>query len=716
MFGPRRFEPQVTVEVSVLSVRYPAAPKDGLLPPPKTWYILATDKGPAKGEMAWRPAAGERLKLTGRWGVWHGQREFSFASAAPDIPIDQRDALHYAAERTSGIGPALEEAIWEARGEDWRETAAGEIKRLDGDLYLRFRETVATLAREAEKSQVIAWILGLGGTVNVATLAWERWELSTQAILSGDPYRIDELPGYGFAYADRIMRKHFAIADDDPRRLRAAIRYVMVQCTERGHSAVDWDQLQRDAMALLGGAYVEAIVDTVAAMFDAGHLTPWVSSHRISMPADADSARVIWEFATSDRSAAVSTDDAAAGEPPTVKGVTLDASQIDAINHACASRLAIITGGAGTGKTTIIRGVAGRVKNPTLCAFAGKAAARLREASGMAASTIHRLLQYDGHGFRCSSLAGQTIIIDEASMLDESLLAEVLRRRPESVILVGDEAQLPPVGSGQPFHDLIAIRPALVRSLTTCYRQTEAVFRAASAIRTGAMPPHHLASAAERWDILPVGTPERAEDAIVERVRDGLSDGSWDFSRDIILTPRNGDGDDPAACTVKRLNRVLRDIANPEHGEARVDIGDRVICTKNLPALDCWNGTTGTVHAIDTDKNVIVHTDLPVIGASGLPEEFATFDREDKANLQLAYALTVHKAQGSQYRNVVFAALARDSFALLDRSLVYTAVTRTRSTCTVVGHVNALQAALQAVRPRNTALQEVAKLSVQEDN
>lgn len=727
--APTTAKPE-TIDVTVERVCWPrearpaagtgdtdAAPRSG-----RTWYILATDRGTAKGEMAWRPAVGERLTLGGKWGVRNGQREFAFATAVPNVPVDPRDALHYACERTLGIGPALEQAIWDAKGGNWRDIAAGDIKRLDGDLYLRFRETVDALTREGEKSAAISWLLGRGATLAMAAAAWDKWGIQTTGVVNADPYRLAELSGYGFGHIDRSIRIACGIGDADPRRIRGAVVHAMRQAADAGDTAVEWEQLRNLANESLGGIWSAAVCDQVRAMFATGVLRPFHASRRIALGTDAEAAEAIWQFAAAvaPHPVASTAEPAAdatgpstpfdapppAADTPAAPAMVLDPSQREAVAFAARARLAIVTGGAGTGKTTIIREIARAAGDgkAVLCAFAGKAAARLREATGFDASTIHRLLGFDGTRYRTRSLAGLRIIVDEASMIDESLLAEIVSRNPEGIVLVGDEAQLPPVGRGQPFHDLIRLRPDLARRLERCYRQTEAVFKAANMIRRGAMPPPHLHSPMEQWDILSTGDPAATESAILRMVQAG----EIDFQTDLILTPRNGEGEGPAPSTVTSLNRAIREIVNPNHGERKVDVGDRVICTKNFADADVWNGTTGTVHAIDDAGQVWVALDLPAIGADGLPTDKVLFDRDMRPHLSLAYALTVHKAQGSQYRRVVVVALARDGWGLLDRALAYTAVTRARAVCTVVGQPRALQDALARIGARVTALQEVA--------
>jgi exodeoxyribonuclease V alpha subunit len=398
----------------------------------------------------------------------------------------------------------------------------------------------------------------------------------------------------------------------------------------------------------------------------------------------------------------------------------LDKIQLKAVDAACCSAFSIITGGAGVGKTTIIKEITTRLEangeRVLLCAFAGKAAARLREACEHPASTIHRMLKFNGSEFALESLSGSTVIVDEASMVDSLLMAEVMNRTPARMVLVGDPAQLPPVGRGQPFHDIINLRPDLVSTLTTCYRATEAVYQAANVIRSGGRPPMQAESENEKWSITNTGNAERTQSTILRWVKAG----AFDFEQDIILVARNGEND-AEPCTVRGLNKAIVDAISPRDEKTKFVKGDRVINTKNLIELDVWNGTTGTVHEVDIDGGVWVHTDTPVIDVAkseGSSEtvytDYVLFSKENRKHLQLAYALTVHKAQGSQARNVCMVALQRDTHCLLDRSLLYTGVTRTKQACVVVGEVAAVYSAIDKVGHKRTVLQQLDELAEKE--
>jgi exodeoxyribonuclease V alpha subunit len=214
----------------------------------------------------------------------------------------------------------------------------------------------------------------------------------------------------------------------------------------------------------------------------------------------------------------------------------------------------------------------------------------------------------------------------------------------------------------------------------------------------------------EKWSITNTGDAKRTQAQIMEWVAAGI----FDFEQDVILVARNGESDaDP--CTVRGLNAAIADLLLPRGEKEKFVVGDRVINTKNLPELDCWNGTTGTIHAIDQDGGIWVRTDIPVIDWAKTKDDrvpvytdHILFGRDIKKHLHLAYALTVHKSQGSQYRNVLMACFNRDGWGLLDRSLLYTGVTRTRAACCVVGEVSAVWAAIDKVNHKRTVIQELA--------
>ncbi len=385
-----------------------------------------------------------------------------------------------------------------------------------------------------------------------------------------------------------------------------------------------------------------------------------------------------------------------------INGKELDEWQEKAVRNAVSMPFSIINGGAGRGKTTIIKGIEQELGgNVSLCAFSGKAAARIKEATGINACTIHRLLGYDGGTFRIESLKGQHIVIDEASMLSSALLYAIISRQPESITLIGDEAQLPPVGEGQPFHDIVSRRPELVTTLEKCYRNSGAVFDSAELIRQGMTPPAVAENGGETWRIRQTGGAENTQRFILDMVCATRLDFSKD--NDVILAPRN----EGEHSSVDSLNAAIVQIVNPHDEGQRFRENDRILNTKNDSDMNIWNGTTGTIlEVIDGGKVRFLPDDGEEVT---VPADFA------RDNFRFAYALTVHKAQGSQYRRVVFVCLNRDMFSLLDRPMVYTAVTRARQGCLIVGEQGALASALKKRNTKKTIIQRIADMEAAKD-
>ena len=359
-----------------------------------------------------------------------------------------------------------------------------------------------------------------------------------------------------------------------------------------------------------------------------------------------------------------------------------------------------------THNTTLVKAICDSLKTTVeLCAFAGKAAARLKEATCHDAGTIHRMLGFMGDdlGFTRKTLAGCTVILDEASMVSSDLMAEIVKRNPDRLILVGDEAQLPPVGSGQPFHDIIALKPEIVKTLKTCYRNKEAIFSSAINIRHGITPPPEANSERELWKIHNIKDLRATHSEVLKIVKAG----EVDFDTDIILCCRNGEKGEDAntACTVLGFNRDIKDIVNPnDDGSYKIAAGDRIINTKNDAELDVWNGTTGRCREFDCDNAMWVDLDFP--RSNG--EKTVLIPKANVKEWQLAYALTVHKSQGSQYRKVFFVCARRDILTLLSRPMVYTAVTRAKKECHIVGDNFAFQKSIGTMQHKRTIIQELA--------
>lgn len=259
----------MNLKTTISSVRYKKEAVNGSF-----FVILQTASGCCKGFMRWEPVEGERVNLVGEYEIYKGERQFKFNSAAPDIPDDPRARLHYVCEIAAGIGPATEELVWETWGAKWEESAEpGVVKGLSGAKWEAFRDARGKLSQNQAQVQVITWCLSKGMTWNQADRAWETWKADTMAVVSADPYKISELPRYGYTDADKVARSAFGIQEHDQRRIKAGIRYLMAQICEGGSTVVSWSrELLPKATTLFGIIYEDEIIEAAADMMRSGAL------------------------------------------------------------------------------------------------------------------------------------------------------------------------------------------------------------------------------------------------------------------------------------------------------------------------------------------------------------------------------------------------------------------------------------------------------------
>lgn len=664
------------IKATVIKVLFPKTLPEAGVP---QWYVLHTSAGKVVGASRVVPVQGHAYDFEGEYGVYQGLQNFRFRTFSEDIPDDPRALLDYACSVTKGLGPAYANKVWADFGEHWidRIRSRGEYDKKGFAL----RETALRLQADQGRSKTVSQLIALGATQLIAETAYEAWKDETLSLVRQNIYILSRLAGQSFKTIDDRFRERLSIPLNAPLRVKSAIEYAINHEAEtNGDTVQPWTAIATNLAALNVDVNNESVSECVQSSFPAigdGLTSPTLLKHEqaifdyLSVPKDP-----LWV------------------SPPLSEhlDLTLDASQVAACTAAVSSpRVSVINGGAGCGKTTIIRVIAQSLSEANepvaIASFAGKAAARVREATGFPASTIHSLLKYiPAQGFTAPSFDGQTsVIIDEASMVPAFLLYEIVKRNPRRLILVGDEAQLPPVGAGAPFHDLV--RHGLANTVTTCYRNTEAVYQAANAVRVGNAPVS-ARSEHETFTLVAARGPAAAQ-RYVESILKHM-----DFSRDIIIAPRNGEGEE--ASTVKTLNAaVMRHLGQ----EKVVQPNARIICLKNDPDLKVWNGTVCTVDAVDIEGAAYVTTDDGT--ETRLPESYL------KEHVAPAYALTIHKAQGSQFRRVVVLCLHRDeSNGLLDRAMLYTAITRAREACVVVSDVNLLSV-INRVKDRRTVLRSL---------
>ncbi|HZT81576.1 MAG TPA: ATP-dependent RecD-like DNA helicase, partial [Gemmataceae bacterium] len=525
-------------------------------------------------------------------------------------------------------------------------------------------------------------------------------------LVRANPYRLAaDVWGFGFQTADELAQR-LGIDRASPLRARAALRYVLQQLSAEGHVGYPEDGVI-DRTAELTGIDRAVVGDAVAdgqradeLVREPGGEEPWLYLKPLFL-AELGVARSLHGLGAGPHPLAGLDVEAALARVEDRIGLELAPSQRDAIRRAVAEKVLVITGGPGTGKTTLVRGIleafALRGRRCALCAPTGRAAKRLSETTGREAKTIHRLLEFDATlgGFkhdRDRPLDLDLLVVDEASMVDVALMNKLVQAvpRPACLVLVGDVDQLPSVGPGTVLADVIASGAVPVVRLTEIFRQAGAswIVRAAHAVNGGEMPESAPAGQGDFYFVEP-DDPQAVLDRIVTMVRDRIpARFGLDPFRDVqVLTPMNR-----SELGTTHLNARLQAVLNPPRGGPQVErfgwtfrAGDKVIQTQNDYDKDVFNGDIGRVSDINTHEQELT------VEFDGRP---VVYDFGELDELALAFACTIHKAQGSEYPAVVIP-LHTQHFVMLQRNLLYTGITRGKKLVVLVGSRKALSAAVQ---------------------
>lgn len=672
---------------------------------------------------------GEELHAEGVW-VTDPVRGRQFkAKAISCIPPKSTEGIrrYLASGLIRGIGPVLAGRIVDRFGADTLDVLdhhSGRLAEIDKLGPRKIAQIRQAWRDERAMREVMIFTQTYGISVAKTTKIYRRYGPDSIAIIKADPYRLcRDIWGIGFATADRIAMS-VGIPRDSPLRARAAVLHTLrTDAEEEGHCWTSEPDLLLHANELVEIS-VEVLSEALAAEVAAGHVVrdgDRLYIRELRMAETCVAAKIARLASTRPSFAAIDPDKAIAWWEGRT-GFTLAPAQLRAVRTSLRSKISIITGGPGVGKTTIIRALVDIYRarggshaiRTLLAAPTGRAAKRMTESTGAPAQTLHRLLKYNPQTNEFTyneerPLPGDVFIFDETSMVDVRLMRDIVAALPDSatLILVGDIDQLPSVGPGNVLRDLIKSGELPTSHLTEIFRQDNSGLIVRNAHHVNAGEGFETRPGESDFYFIAQEDPEKALamalDFMTARIpRHFHMDPLHDVQ---VLTPmrRNVLG-------AENLNAVIQQRLNGDgpavkRGGVVFRVGDRVMQLRNNYDKDVYNGDVGFVKSTDeSNRSLVVLFD-------GRPVEYGSADLDE---LSLAYATTIHKSQGSEYPAVIVI-LHRQHYVMFQRNLLYTAITRGRKLVLVIGSAWAVKKTIETntVVERRTSLAERLRAAVE---
>jgi len=660
---------------------------------------------------------GAVLTVEGNWRVdkRYG-RQFAAEKWTEELPADIIGIEKYLGSGlVKGIGPKMAKLIVKHFGQETFEVIENDADRLvevPGIGKGRVGKIRDSWEKQKDVKDIMVFLQGHGVSSTYAAKIYKQYGKESIEKVQGNPYCLaDDIWGIGFKTADSIAEK-LGYEKNDPLRCRSGILFTLGKLSEDGHCYAEREQLVKSAEELLQ-AEEEPITQALDQMIASEDLM--LDEDAIFMPpfyyaevGVANKLRRLIETPMGnifDNGGTV-TDDVSQRQGQ----IEYDEVQLSAIRKAIGSKVMVLTGGPGTGKTTTTLGIIASFETLgqriLLAAPTGRAAKRMSEATGKEAKTIHRLLEFnpaEGYGRNDENpLDGDVLIVDESSMIDIILMNSLLKAVPLSMrlILVGDIDQLPSVGAGNVLRDIIDSGAVPVIRLTRIFRQAQSsrIVTNAHKINQGTFPDISNGRQSDFF-FIKQEDPEQAARDIVNIVKNRIPKAYGYSTNDIqVLAPMQR-----SVVGATNLNIALQEAINPvgdslSRGGFRYRRGDRVMQIRNNYDKDVFNGDIGMVEHVDMEERTLT------VSFDGHSIEYEDSELDE---LTLAYATTIHKSQGSEYPVVVMP-LLMTHFVMLQRNLVYTGITRAKKLCIIVGTTKALAYAIHnmVVLKRNTRLKE----------
>lgn len=644
----------------------------------------------------------------------------------------------------TGIGKKTAEKIVDKLGMDAINKIIADPHVLD-ELKLRKAvkdSLVDNLRANQGMDEIIIGLNDLGFGANLSSAIFDKYGEETLHIINENPYQlVTEIDGISFNRADQVAQK-LGIATDDSRRIDAAIIQTLDDLTmETGDTFTTTKPLLQQTIQLLAqGSGGRVSTDLIA-----NQIVELEKNQEISYADEKIYPTALYnaEWQIADHLHRLLTVDQKKLPATTIEktvtkvaeqsGITYDQVQKEAIKTALNSKVMLLTGGPGTGKTTIIKGIVASYAKihdlsldvneykeksfPVLLAApTGRAAKRMSEATDLPASTIHRLLGLNGRemptDMNARDLEGSLLIIDEMSMVDTLLFKTLIQAVPTSmhVVLVGDKDQLPSVGPGQVFHDLLDFAELPKVELTNIHRQAadSTIIPLAHAIKEGKLPSDLTNKMPDRSFI---SCHANQVPSVVQQIIDLSKKRAYSANDIQILAPMYR-----GQAGIDRLNELAQQAYNPPaNGKQEVDfrgltfrVGDKVLQLVNVPEKNIFNGDIGQITAIESGKTVGKKNESITVDFDG---NEVSYSRMEWNQLRLAYCISIHKAQGSQFKMVLLPIVQQFS-RMLQRNLLYTAITRAAEKLVLIGEPYAVVTSVknEAVNRKTSLVDRLGKV------
>ncbi len=660
--------------------------------------------------------AGQEIEVHGQW-IMHPKfgKQFSAKHCTVQLPTSLVGLKKYLGSGLiKGIGKVYAEKLVDAFGTTVLDIIDNEPHKLvcvEGIGPKRAEQIIHAWKTQKDIAQLMVFLQDKGISPSLATRIYKQYNHAATAIITENPYRIaDEIWGVGFKTADQLAQK-LGFSLNAPQRIGAGILFALKQASDQGHLYLEVNDLKERASVLLelSAENAQELSKALHTLYNTEriHLITHEDKHYLGLRSHyyAEHGVATKLKALLTRPSHLKIDCDALYQKlrcPAPGDIVLNENQQRGVLAALSNKVTIITGGPGTGKTTIIKKVLATLDEQAirykLAAPTGRAAKRITESTGRYAVTLHRLLEFDPGAMRFvhderNALKLDYLIIDEASMIDIFLAHALLKALPQDahLILIGDIDQLPSVGAGNFLNDCIASESITCVRLTEIYRQAQDSLITINAhkINRGEFPVSSLPQSRKDFIFIKEESPEQAYNHLkriffIELKKQGLTPHDAQ-----VLVPMNR-GLVGTHTINQQLQTLLNDTQSPalEYHGTQYKTGDRVMQIRNNYDKNVFNGDIGVIARVTAEaKELVVLFD----------EKEVAYETNELDELVLAYAISIHKSQGSEYPAVIVPVFTQH-FALLQRNLIYTALTRAKKICFFIGQPRALAMAIKTIK------------------